>query len=107
MKFTNNDANGTQLDLTNLGFTPNTTLTAFLDVLKNFSLDDLNLILASDFKQMYLSLNASNKFDIYLTDDYTTLSKDARKNASINMVRDFNNAFKRHLTTVINVRQEA
>lgn len=78
-----------------------TTLTIFLDTLESCTLPKLNSILGSDKKEIYLSINESNTYDVYLTNDYTTLSDDIRRYANLNWVRNLDKEFKDRIREII------
>ena len=83
-----------------------TTLTVFLDTLESCDLSMLKTIMESDKKEIYLSLNESNTYDIYLTDDYTTLLDDIRTYSNLNWVRDLNKEFKDRIKEIIESKSQ-
>jgi hypothetical protein len=83
-----------------------TTLTVFLDTLESCDLSMLNSIMESDKKEIYLSLNESNTYDIYLTDDYATLSDSIRRYANLNWVRDLSKELKDKIREIIKSKSQ-
>ena len=83
-----------------------TTLTVFLDTLESCDLSMLKTIMESDKKEIYLSLNESNTYDVYLTDDYTTLLDDIRTYSNLNWVRDLNKEFKDRIKEIIESKSQ-
>ena len=83
-----------------------TTLTVFLDTLESCDLSMLKTIMESDKKEIYLSLNESNTYDVYLTDDYTTLSDDIRTYSNLNWARDLNKEFKDRIKEIIESKSQ-
>ena len=93
-------------DLSSIGFTPNTTLSIFLETLERSTIETLNSILVSDYNEMYLSLNDANIYNIILTDDYLKLSKELRKYAKLNLVRTLDAKIKRYIKQVIEIKSK-
>ena len=82
-----------------------TTLTIFLDTLESCDLSTLKTIIESDKKEIYLSFNEANFYDMYLTNDYTTLSNNIRRYANLNLVRDLNESFKDRVKEIIESKE--
>ena len=93
-------------NIASIGFTLNTTLSIFLETLERSTIETLNSILVSDYKEMYLSLNDANIYNIILTDDYLKLSKELRKYAKLNLIRNFDAKIKRYINQIIEIKSK-